>query len=191
MIRAPSRNDACVHYPSKSQCNSSGAKQQEFVEGLFAAWDRHTDQIQIVTFVWLSDLSPVSVAGYGKYYGISDAAFLDYLGTLEGTSLFRLPAGSSSVTHNMSECGERRCLGYKAVNVTVMTLSQTGDRLRPELAHPFLMASAMSSRCAGVRTVTVSPPCLIRDVAITRALAGSTQSRRQPPAGNSIVSSSE
>ena len=27
---------------------------------------------------------------------------------------------------NMSKCGERRRLGYQAVNVTVMTLSQTG-----------------------------------------------------------------
>lgn len=69
-------------YPSGSQCDSSEGMQKQFIEELFTAWDRHADQIQIVTFVWLNDISASLVEGYKKYYGIGNPAFLDYLSTL-------------------------------------------------------------------------------------------------------------
>jgi hypothetical protein len=69
-------------YPSGSGCGSSEAKQQQFVNELFAAWDEHPEQIRLVTFVWLHDIVPAAVDTFGKYYGVSSTAFRDYLGTL-------------------------------------------------------------------------------------------------------------
>jgi hypothetical protein len=69
-------------YPSGSRCGSSAARQQQFVNELFAAWDEHPAQIRLVTFVWLHDMAPASVEALGKYYGVGSSAFLDYLGTL-------------------------------------------------------------------------------------------------------------
>ncbi|HNY28206.1 MAG TPA: hypothetical protein PKH31_12580 [Candidatus Sumerlaeota bacterium] len=69
-------------YPSGERCGSSELKQQQFVEELFAAWDRHAEQIECITFVWLNDTSASAVKGFTKYYGSSNPAFVDYLSTL-------------------------------------------------------------------------------------------------------------
>lgn len=69
-------------YPSGAKCNSSEAKQAEFVRRVFAAWDVHLDQIGLVIFTWLTDVPPDSVREMENYYGLSDKAFLEYLGTL-------------------------------------------------------------------------------------------------------------
>jgi hypothetical protein len=69
-------------YPSGERCGSSELKQQQFVEELFAAWDKHAEQIECITFVWLNDTSASAVKGFTKYYGSSNPAFVDYLSTL-------------------------------------------------------------------------------------------------------------
>ncbi|GAB4417371.1 MAG: hypothetical protein Kow002_03740 [Anaerolineales bacterium] len=69
-------------YPSGARCDSSEQKQAEFVRQVFGAWDEHHDQIGLVIFTWLTDVSPESVREMEKYYGLSDKTFLEYLGTL-------------------------------------------------------------------------------------------------------------
>jgi hypothetical protein len=69
-------------YPSGGGCGSSMAKQSEFVNELFTAWDEHPSQVKLVTLVWLHDTTPAATETFGKYYGVGSPAFLDYLGTL-------------------------------------------------------------------------------------------------------------
>ncbi len=69
-------------YPSGADCGSSPELQKEFIEQVFAAWDAHAKQVRMVMFVWLHDLPMKDVEHDAKYYGISDRAFIGYLGTL-------------------------------------------------------------------------------------------------------------
>jgi len=69
-------------YPSNATCNSSLQKQADFVRNIFWAWDNHTDQIKLINFVWLHDISPATLEDYKNYYGNSDAKFLAYLASL-------------------------------------------------------------------------------------------------------------
>lgn len=69
-------------YPSSSDCDSSEAKQAEFIRQVFTAWDAHADQIQLISFTWLTDLHPSSVREFEGYYGLSDHKFGEYLRTL-------------------------------------------------------------------------------------------------------------
>lgn len=69
-------------YPSSPLENSSEEKQAEFVRQLFRAWDRHDDQVKVVIFLWLHDVSPAWVSDMTDYYGLRDEQFAAYLGTL-------------------------------------------------------------------------------------------------------------
>jgi hypothetical protein len=71
-----------IGYPSGDECGSSLAKQKQFIDEVFAAWDAHKEQVKSVVFVWLHDRPPEEIEHYKTYYKISDAAFLSYLGTL-------------------------------------------------------------------------------------------------------------
>ncbi len=69
-------------YPSSPLLNSSDEKQAEFVNQTFAAWDEHKDQIKVVNFVYMHDVSQSQVDTMVKYYGLNDPKFAAYLGTL-------------------------------------------------------------------------------------------------------------
>jgi len=69
-------------YPSSKKCDSSEAKQAEFITETFHAWDTHAEQIKTINFAWLNDISPESVAEYEKYYAFSGRGFAAYLGSL-------------------------------------------------------------------------------------------------------------
>ncbi len=69
-------------YPSSDKCNSSEEKQATFVAETFQAWDTHAEQIKVISFSWLNDVSPESVEEYEKYYGFSNRGFAAYLGSL-------------------------------------------------------------------------------------------------------------
>ncbi len=68
--------------PSTSECGSSDLLQAQFIREAFSAWDKHSDQIEMLEFVWMHDISAASVGVYESYYGLSDTCFLQYLGTL-------------------------------------------------------------------------------------------------------------
>ena len=69
-------------YPASPTCDSSDEKQAEFVTELFKAWDAQKDHISVVSYSFLTDFSPSEVDVFETYYGISNPAFLAYLGTL-------------------------------------------------------------------------------------------------------------
>ena len=71
-----------IGYPSGAGCGSSDAKQAQFIRRSFKAWDAHAEAIRLMEFTWMHDISQTAVDTYELYYGISNPAFLSYLGTL-------------------------------------------------------------------------------------------------------------
>jgi hypothetical protein len=69
-------------YPSSSIIKSSEALQAQFIQEAFQAWDAHSEQILMLDFTWLHDISPETVKEYEKYYGFSNRPFAEFLGTL-------------------------------------------------------------------------------------------------------------
>ncbi|HQR41099.1 MAG TPA: hypothetical protein PLX97_00415 [Gemmatales bacterium] len=68
--------------PSSPQCGSSEQHQAEFIQAMYAVWDRTGPQVQLMLYTWQSDISDKETADLGKYYGIHSPAFLGYLSTL-------------------------------------------------------------------------------------------------------------
>jgi len=71
-----------VGYPTGALCNSNDFLQAWFVAEMFHAWDIWSAHIKLVEFLALTDFSPETVDYLEQYYGISDPAFLEFLGTL-------------------------------------------------------------------------------------------------------------
>ena len=70
-------------YPTGSLLNSSEARQAEFINETFKAWDRHASRIGLIDFTWLHDTDPAEVAAVAVFYGLEgDAKFADFIGTL-------------------------------------------------------------------------------------------------------------
>jgi hypothetical protein len=73
-----------VGYPSGSLSGSSEFKQQEFVQNVFAAWDRYPDRIGYVSFVRLQDWSQEEAdrVASGPPYNLPYPQFAEFLRTL-------------------------------------------------------------------------------------------------------------
>jgi hypothetical protein len=69
-------------YPSSDQLNSAEEKQAEFIQETFQAWDTHADQIGLISFTWMHDISDAAVNDYIEYYGVDSRNFAEFLGTL-------------------------------------------------------------------------------------------------------------
>ena len=69
-------------YPSGGDNKSSELRQAEFIDAIFAAWDKHVDTIQMVNFVWLYDMPKAEVEAMTKYYSVKTPAFASFLATL-------------------------------------------------------------------------------------------------------------
>jgi hypothetical protein len=69
-------------YASSARCNSTEQKQAEFFTETFAAWDTFYHNIKSISIFKVADWSQAEVDTLGKFYGISDTAFLEYLRTL-------------------------------------------------------------------------------------------------------------
>lgn len=69
-------------YPSSEAIGSSEALQAGFIRESFAAWDTHADQIAVIDFTWLTDMSAESVAFFEDYYSYSTPEFRAFLGSL-------------------------------------------------------------------------------------------------------------
>jgi len=67
---------------SETACGSSEAMQASFVRSVFAAWDTLPTRIPVVNVNWLTDVSAATLAQWEAYYGLSDPAFLGFLGSL-------------------------------------------------------------------------------------------------------------
>jgi hypothetical protein len=71
-----------IGYPSGEANGSSPQKQAEFIRHMFSAWDEHAEQITLLSYSWLTDLSGSSVEELSRYYGLSNRAFGEFLRTL-------------------------------------------------------------------------------------------------------------
>ena len=71
-----------IGYPSGAENGSSPEQQAEFVHYMFQAWDEHKEQITVLSYSWLSDLSKNTVREYESYYGLSSKGFGEFLRTL-------------------------------------------------------------------------------------------------------------
>lgn len=71
-----------IGYPTGAANDSSPEKQAAFIRETFAAWDQHADHIPVLSYSWLTDLSPGSVSHLERYYGVSTPAFGEFLRTL-------------------------------------------------------------------------------------------------------------
>ncbi len=72
-----------VGYQSGSEyCLSSEDQQAAFYHELFTAWDTYKTFTKYLMIDWLHDASAEQLAEWAEYYGSSDPAFLEYLGTL-------------------------------------------------------------------------------------------------------------
>ena len=72
-------------YASGEICNSSLAKQEQFVENMFDVWDEYPYQIVFIGFLWLNDLSEETASVYVDLYGMKghphELSFKEYLRT--------------------------------------------------------------------------------------------------------------
>lgn len=71
-----------VGYPSSTEIGGSPEAQAQFVDAMFDAWDRHPDTIQGLCLVWLYDLGDEVLDWLTGQYGLDDAGFRAYLGSL-------------------------------------------------------------------------------------------------------------
>jgi hypothetical protein len=71
-----------VGYPTSAACGSSPERQVEFVRQVFAAWDKHADQIRLINFVWVNDIGKDVRDDYVEFYGVNAPCFAEYLATL-------------------------------------------------------------------------------------------------------------
>jgi hypothetical protein len=69
-------------YPSSPVLKSSEAKQKQFIQEVFRAWDAHASQIKMIDFTWLHDMSPQTVESFKEFYGIGSNNFAEFLATL-------------------------------------------------------------------------------------------------------------
>jgi hypothetical protein len=69
-------------YPSGTGLGSSEERQAAFIKQVMAAWDAHAEQVGLVSFTWLTDMSPKDVEHLKEYYRLVDPRFLEYLATL-------------------------------------------------------------------------------------------------------------
>jgi hypothetical protein len=69
-------------YPSGELCGGSEERQAEFIRQIFSAWDRHADQLELVSFTWPTDLPESAVTSFQEYYGVATPCFAEMLGSL-------------------------------------------------------------------------------------------------------------
>lgn len=69
-------------YPSAAICSSSENQQAEFIKQTFNAWDTYAANIKMIDFTWMHDYSPAALSYWSTYYGVSDPAFIGFLGSI-------------------------------------------------------------------------------------------------------------
>lgn len=58
------------------------AEQAEFIRTAFSFWDANAATVRLMDMTWLHDLGPADLAVQEAYFGLSDPAFLTFLGSL-------------------------------------------------------------------------------------------------------------
>jgi hypothetical protein len=105
-------------YPSSSSCNSSETKQAQFIDQVFQSWDTYSSNIKMIDFTWLHDWSSATVNYWSTYYGISDTAFLGFLGSIGLRNWSG--NGTDKQAYKELEC-ETKQRGYNTLNINCTT----------------------------------------------------------------------
>lgn len=71
-----------VGYHTSDVTSSNEQKQAEFVCNMFAAWDKHKEQIPLMLWVRLNDVTTSKAQDLAGPYGLSSEPFIEYLRTL-------------------------------------------------------------------------------------------------------------
>lgn len=74
------------------------AEQAAFIRTAFAFWDANPTTVRLMDFTWLHDMSPAELAIQEAYFGLSDPAFLTFLGSLGMRSYSGAGAAKSAWT---------------------------------------------------------------------------------------------
>lgn len=127
-------------YPSSPTCNSSEAQQAEFISQTFTTWDTYASNVNMINFTWLHDLDIAAVDHYGKYYGITDTKFLEFLRTI-GLRTWD-GSGTDKLALNELRCQAQK-RGYNHLNCTtgvedININDNNSIILFPNPAHSFL-----------------------------------------------------
>jgi len=69
-------------YPTSSVIKSSEKKQADFYRETFVVWDKYSEEIEMVAFTWLHDLSEQQAIDTGSIYGSTAQKFTEFLRTL-------------------------------------------------------------------------------------------------------------
>lgn len=83
------------------------AEQAAFIRTAFAFWDANPDEVRLMDFTWMHDMSPSELAIQEAYFGLSDPAFLTFLGTLGMRSYAGAGAPKNAWTVLREEAYER------------------------------------------------------------------------------------
>ncbi len=71
-----------IGYHSGTLSGSSEERQARFMIEAFRGWDEYKDNIKLLNFEWMTEMTKEAVDGFVGYYGVPDARFADFLGTL-------------------------------------------------------------------------------------------------------------
>jgi len=69
-------------HPSSAACSSSEALQAEWFSSVYATWDRHPEELELVYIAFLTDWNPATIDQTASYYGLNDPRFKGFLGSL-------------------------------------------------------------------------------------------------------------
>ncbi len=71
-----------IGYPTSSAVGSSPDQQAKFIHQVFGQLDKYQDRIAMADYFMQTDFSAALMKFFEPYYGISDATFLSFLGSL-------------------------------------------------------------------------------------------------------------
>lgn len=135
-------------YPSSSVCESSNALQSQFIQQTFTSWDHHASNIKMIDFTWMHDLSPETISYYSTYYGISDAKFLNFLGSLGLRSYAGSGTDKPAYNELICQANQRGYNNISCVTGTQDSSIETDFTIFPNPAHDILYLQFSESAIA-------------------------------------------
>ncbi|NRA36730.1 MAG: hypothetical protein HRU15_01200 [Planctomycetes bacterium] len=69
-------------YPSSTSLSSSETQQAEFIDTVYAAWDKHYDRIKLINFTWMHEWDATAIADFLTQIGVSDPDLVEFLSSI-------------------------------------------------------------------------------------------------------------
>lgn len=116
-------------YPSSQSCKSSLLQQAQFIQMVFDTWDTYPQNIKMINFTWLHDISDSAINYYSSYYGVSDTIFLAYLGSIGLQSYNGNGRNKPAFTELQCQAKQR---GYNSLTINCPDLSSINQFINNE-----------------------------------------------------------